>query len=121
MSMVQMNVRIDADVKDDVDEILKRKGKNPSSVVRELWDFIRDSGDTPDLQTKSEKADKETEKQRKLKAIEDGANLLSRTLKEAGLPDDGKDPFEGMTYKEIRDLMYEEKYEDYLRGHKEWE
>ncbi|MCO6557887.1 MAG: damage-inducible protein J [Bifidobacterium sp.] len=119
MSMVQMNVRIDSDVKDDVDEILKRKGKNPSSVVRELWDFIRDSGDTPDLQTKTEKADKEAEKQRKLKAIEDGATLWSRTLKEAGLPDDGKDPFEGMSYKEIRDLMYDEQYDEYLREQEE--
>lgn len=113
MSMVQMNVRIDSDVKDDVDEILKRKGKNPSSVVRELWDFIRDSGDTPDLRTKAEKANKEAEKQRRLKAIEDGATLWSRTLKEAGLSDDGQHPWANMSYKEMRDAAYEDVVDEY--------
>lgn len=115
MVMVQMNVRIDGDVKERVDKILERQGQTPSALIRDVWDYVDDYGHVPDLETEAQKARKEAEKERRLKAVKEGATLWSRTLEEAGLHDSHKDPFEGMSYKEIRDLMYEEKYDEYLR------
>ncbi|MDF7641372.1 damage-inducible protein J [Bifidobacterium sp. ESL0784] len=115
MSMVQMNVRIDADVKDDVDEILKRKGKNPSSVIRELWDFIQDSGEIPDLDTSVEKKNQELEKRKKLEKIDNMSGIVPRTLSDMGLIGRGDDPFKSISAKELHDYANEQRYEDYIQ------
>ena len=40
MTMVQMNVRIDAKLKNEVEEVLKGKGVSVSDVIRSLWLYI---------------------------------------------------------------------------------
>ncbi|WEV59602.1 type II toxin-antitoxin system RelB/DinJ family antitoxin [Bifidobacterium sp. ESL0728] len=115
MSMVQMNVRIDADLKDEVDVILKRLGKTPSSVIRELWDFIQDSGDIPDLDTAREKEDQELEKRKKLEKIDNMSGIVPRTLNDMGLIGRGDDPFKSMSAKELHDYADEQRYEDYAQ------
>ena len=42
MTMVQMNVRIDAKLKNEVEEVLKGKGVSVSDVIRSLWLYIAD-------------------------------------------------------------------------------
>ncbi|WEV65287.1 type II toxin-antitoxin system RelB/DinJ family antitoxin [Bifidobacterium sp. ESL0764] len=115
MTMVQMNIRIDADLKDEVDEILKRIGKTPSSVIRELWDFIQDSGEIPDLSTAAEKEDRELEKRKKLQKIDNMSGIVPRTLQDMGLIGRGDDPFKLMSAKKLHDYADEQRYEDYIR------
>ena len=38
-TMVQMNTRIDADLKQRGDEALKRAGFTPSQAIRALWEY----------------------------------------------------------------------------------
>ena len=42
MTMVQMNVRIDAKLKNEVEEVLKGKGVSVSDVIQSLWLYIAD-------------------------------------------------------------------------------
>ena len=42
MTMVQMNVRIDAKLKNEVEEVLKGKGVSVGRVIRSLWLYIAD-------------------------------------------------------------------------------
>ena len=73
MTMVQMNVRIDAKLKNEVEEVLKGKGVSVSDVIRSLWLYIADRKEVPALETTAEEQAREEEKQRKLKLIREGA------------------------------------------------
>ena len=50
MTMVQMNVRIDAKLKNEVEEVLKGKGVSVSDVIRSLWLYIADRKEVPALE-----------------------------------------------------------------------
>ena len=54
MTMVQMNVRIDAKLKNEVEEVLKGKGVSVSDVIRSLWLYIADRKEVPALETTAE-------------------------------------------------------------------
>ena len=54
MTMVQMNVRIDAKLKNEVEEVLKGKGVSMSDVIRSLWLYIADRKEVPALETTAE-------------------------------------------------------------------
>ena len=85
MTMVQMNVRIDAKLKNEVEEVLKGKGVSVSDVIRSLWLYIADRKEVPELETTAEEQAREEEKQRKLKLIREGAAYLHKELVKAGL------------------------------------
>ena len=92
MTMVQMNVRIDAKLKNEVEEVLKGKGA---------------------LETTAEEQAREEEKQRKLKLIREGAGYVHKELVKAGLISEDTDLMEGLTYKQFRDKMYDEQLDAY--------
>ncbi|MDF7663602.1 damage-inducible protein J [Bifidobacterium sp. ESL0763] len=115
MTMVQMNVRVDAGVKADVDKILERLGETPSSVVRRLWDCIRDRGQVPDLMTGEQEADLEAEKRRKLGRIGNMNGIVPRLLESMGLVGSGADPFGAMSAAELHDYADEQRYLDYVQ------
>ncbi len=85
MTMVQMNVRIDAKLKNEVEEVLKGKGVSVSDVIRSLWLYIADRKEVPALETTAEEQAREAEKQRKLKLIREGAGYVHKELVKAGL------------------------------------
>ena len=85
MTMVQMNVRIDAKLKNEVEEVLKGKGVSVSDVIRSLWLYIADRKEVPALETTAEEQAREEEKQRKLKLIREGAGYVHKELVKAGL------------------------------------
>lgn len=114
MTMVQMNVRVDAEVKADVDKILDRLGKTPSSVVRELWDFIKDHGGTPDLSTTAQNKDLEFQKQQESERIHDMSGIVPKMLENAGLIGREDDPFVGRSAAELHDYADEQRYLEYL-------
>ena len=47
MAAVQMNVRIDEDVKARGDEVFARAGFTPSQVVRAVWEYAEQTGEVP--------------------------------------------------------------------------
>lgn len=47
---VQMNVRMDAALKQRGDEELRRLGVTPSELVRRVWAYVAQTGELPDLQ-----------------------------------------------------------------------
>ena len=61
-TMVQMNTRIDADLKRRGDEALKRAGFTPSQAIRALWEYAAD------------------------KAYEEGLALAKRFAEKTGVP-----------------------------------
>ena len=108
MTMVQMNVRIDAKLKNEVEEVLKGKGVSVSDVIRSLWLYIADRKEVPALETTAEEQAREEEKQRKLKLIREGAGYVHKEL----ISED-TDLMEGLTYKQFRDKMYDEQLDAY--------
>ena len=113
MTMVQMNVRIDAKLKNEVEEVLKGKGVSVSDVIRSLWLYIADRKEVPALETTAEEQAREEEKQRKLKLIREGAGYVHKELVKAGLISEDTDLMEGLTYKQFRDKMYDEQLDAY--------
>ena len=111
MTMVQMNVRIDAKLKNEVEEVLKGKGVSVSDVIRSLWLYIADRKEVPALETTAEEQAREAEKQRKL--IREGAGYVHKELVKAGLISEDTDLMEGLTYKQFRDKMYDEQLDAY--------
>ena len=107
MTMVQMNVRIDAKLKNEVEEVLKGKGVSVSDVIRSLWLYIADRKEVPALETTAE------EQARKLKLIREGAGYVHKELVKAGLISEDTDLMEGLTYKQFRDKMYDEQLDAY--------
>ena len=113
MTMVQMNVRIDAKLKNEVEEVLKGKGVSVSDVIRSLWLYIADRKEVPALETTAEEQAREEEKKSKLKLIREGAGYVHKELVKAGLISEGTDLMEGLTYKQFRDKMYDEQLDAY--------
>lgn len=112
MTMVQMNVRIDAKLKNEVEEVLKGKGVSVSDVIRSLWLYIADRKEVPALETTAEEQAREEEKQRKLKLIREGAGYVHKELVKAGLISEDTDLMEGLTYKQFRDEIADERLKD---------
>lgn len=108
MTMVQMNVRIDAKLKNEVEEVLKGKGVSVSDVIRSLWLYIADRKEVPALETTAEEQAREAEKQRKLKLIREGAGYVHKELVKAGLISEDTDLMEGLTYKQFRLLSLQQ-------------
>lgn len=115
MTMVQMNVRIDAKLKNEVEEVLKGKGVSVSDVIRSLWLYIADRKEVPALETTAEEQAREKEKQRKLKLIRESAGYVHKELVKAGLISEDTDLMEGLTYKQFRDEIADERLKEYRR------
>lgn len=113
MTMVQMNVRIDAKLKNEVEEVLKSKGVSVSDVIRSLWMYIADRKEVPAWETTAEEQAREAEKRRKLKLIREGTGYVHKELVKAGLISEDADLMEGLTYKQFRDNMYDERLDAY--------
>lgn len=114
MTMVQMNVRIDAKLKNEVDDVLKQTGVSVSDVIRSVWSYIADRKTVPVLETTAQEQAREAEKQRKLRLVHEGAGLVHKELVKAGVISEDTDLMDGMTYKQLRDEMYEHQYDAYL-------
>ncbi|AUD89438.1 type II toxin-antitoxin system RelB/DinJ family antitoxin [Bifidobacterium breve] len=113
MTMVQMNVRIDAKLKNEVDEVLKDKGVSVSDAIRALWSYIADRKEMPVLETTAEEQAREAEKQRKLKLIRESAGYVHKEMVKAGLISEDTDLMEGLTHKQLRDEAYDEQLKKY--------
>lgn len=118
--MVQMNTRIERELKRKGDEALRNAGFTPSQAVRALWEFAARHRHDPGgiralLDADSERidadADEDYEKrlaQARAEA-EKGASILSNFLLERGI--DPLEPFD-VPYEELKEAALVERYEE---------
>lgn len=114
MATVQMNVRIDGDLKEAGDKALKELGVSATDAVRALWAYVADRKAMPDLSTHADEAACEEERRRRLRLVEESAGMVHRELMKAGLIGEDEDLLDGMSYKELRESMYARKLDEYL-------
>lgn len=115
-TMTQMNTRIDATLKTRGDEALARAGYTPSQAIRTLWEFAAahalEPGEIRRILPTACPSPEASEKRRKLREkVAAGPRIIERFCREreTTLADS---PIATMRYKELRDLMYEEKLKE---------
>ena len=90
-TMVQMNTRIDADLKQRGDEALKRAGFTPSQAIRALWEYAADHALEPKAIRSALEGDEDVLARKKQeaeghKAYEEGLALAKRFAEKTGVP-----------------------------------
>lgn len=113
MAITQMNVRIDADLKAAGDAVLARAGLTPTQFVRRAWEFAARNAANPEVVAKGFAGDDDpqelAERARKLALAEEGRRKVQRELLALGIKLDGSTS--ELSYKELRELYYEERLE----------
>lgn len=91
-SVVQMNIRIDSQLKDAGDRVLERAGLSPTKAVRALWERLASFSDDPqkavELLSPSEGASAssiEAERARKLRVAQEATQIVARSLAGQGI------------------------------------
>lgn len=101
---VQLNTRIDPDLKRRGDVVFARAGLTASEVVRAVWQAAAETQQVPEcVAAHTGDAD---ERARRLRAVEEGAGLAVRVAEEMGFHFKGT--FDPCDYKRLRDEMYDE-------------
>lgn len=99
---VQLNIRIDPELKRRGDAVFARAGLTPSQAVRALWQAAADTQQVPACVAPIV----DSGVQQRLDAVHRGAGLLASMMEELGLPlATISEPFD---YKSYRDQMYDE-------------
>jgi antitoxin component of RelBE/YafQ-DinJ toxin-antitoxin module len=118
MEMTQMNTRIERQLKDDGDAVFAGFGYSPSQVVRLVWSWaIQHRHEPESVQDFLRKADqskraKEDElRQERLRKARDFQESVEALYGQLGLATNRESSYAHLPYKEVRDLMYEEKLE----------
>lgn len=86
MAAVQMNTRIDEDLKARGDEVFARYGLTTSQVVRAVWEYADEHGEPPDFMRPSTTEEAEAEIRRKLAIVQEGAHIWENFFINQGLP-----------------------------------
>lgn len=117
-AVAQMNVRMDAELKVRGDRVLEKAGLTPTRAVRALWERIGALADRPHevvelLQPTRDVVDPdaEAERQRKLKAAEEGAQIVARSLADRGI-DIKSTPVDDTPYEELRERVLLERLQE---------
>lgn len=101
---VQLNTRIDPELKRRGDAVFARAGLTASEVVRAVWQNAADTQQVPEcVMPHTDEADEHT---RRYQLIEEGAGLAVRVAEEMGIHFEGT--FDPCDYKRLRDEMYDE-------------
>ncbi len=90
-TMVQMNTRIDADLKRRGDEALERAGFTPSQAIRALWEYAANHTLDPQairrtLESEEDALAREKREAEGHKAYEEGLALAKEASKKLGIP-----------------------------------
>lgn len=103
MGVVQLNVRIDGDLKAAGDAVLERSGVSAVQVVRSVWQYMADHQRVPAFtqQGAGVYTGGGTDAQG---LAQHGAGLAQRLAREAGI----RAEFESMSYEQLRAAAYEE-------------
>ena len=112
---VQVNARIDAELKREGDAALAAAGLTPTQAVRALWELATHLKESPGQlraallpdERQREQAARDKEIQRKLKLVKEGASLMELSYRSNGLP--WPPPTSELSYDELKELAYRER------------
>lgn len=114
-SMVQINTRVPAELKEQGDLALARAGYTPTQAVRALWEYAVVHIHEPQAirnvlqEEKTEPEDPAT--QERLRKFEEGARIFEKMYAKLGIDPQCSDVAH-LEYQELRDSYYEEKLEE---------
>lgn len=116
MPAIQMNTRIDEQLKRRGDAVFARAGYTPSQVTRAIWEYAALHQDVPPFMKEQEEHEKQAEIERKRALARNGAGLaLKIAQEECGLVLDGNRVSKPFDWRKERDAMYDELIEDMER------
>lgn len=107
MEAVQMNTRIDRNVKARGDAVFARHGYTASQVVRMVWDYAGKHQDVPSFMKPSRDAHAQ-ERQHKIDKVRAGTGLaVDIARSQCGYQGSAGNLLEGKTWREVRDKAYD--------------
>lgn len=110
---IQMNVRIDRQLKEAGDAVLAHLGMTPSQAVRELWQYLTENGHMP--VTKKDNGEVLSDDIRSKASpshVSEGAALISNFYERFSIQRPGSD--EAFDYDELYDQMMSERFSDWI-------
>lgn len=113
-TVVQMNVRLDAELKAKGDSVLERAGLTPTKAVRALWERLVSCADRPERaiellmpQERASDGSEDAERARRLRIAREGAQIVTRSLAERGV--DVSSVTDDTPYEELRERVLMER------------
>lgn len=112
---VQMNVRLDSQLKEAGDAVLARIGMTPSQAVRELWQYLIENGHMPVAKRNNDEAPSDDMRSKaSLPHLSEGAALVSSYYERFSIP--RPSPDEAFDYDELYDQMMSERFSDWIES-----
>ena len=116
-AVVQMNVRLDAELKAKGDGVLERVGLTPTKAVRALWERLASCSDRPEKvtellmpQERPSDESEDAERSRKLRIAREGAQIVARSLAERGI--ELSSVTDDTPYEELRERVLVERLQE---------
>lgn len=110
MNAVQLNTRMSADLRDKGNRAFANVGKTPSEVVRIIWEYaaenIENSENLDKFFETLEEEKLKKDRERRLKAVQEGPKILENFCKEHGIKPNPK--YVHMSYKELKEKTFDE-------------
>lgn len=110
---VQMNVRLDSQLKEAGDAVLASLGMTPSQAVRELWQYLTENGHMPIAKRNNDEVLPDDIRSKASSShVSEGAALISNYYERFSIP--RLSPDEVFDYDELYDQMMSEKFSDWI-------
>lgn len=110
---VQMNVRIDRQLKEAGDAVLTHIGMTPSQAVRELWQYLTENGHMPVAKKNDDKVlPDDIRSKASSSRVSEGAALISNFYERFSIQ--RPSPDESFDYDELYDQMMSERFSDWI-------
>ncbi len=111
---VQMNVRMDRQLKDAGDAVLAQIGMTPSQAVRELWQYLTENGHMPVKKNNDEALPDDIRSKARSSHVSEGAALVSSFYERFSIQRPSSD--EAFDYDELYDQMMSERFSDWIES-----
>lgn len=112
---VQMNVRIDRQLKEAGDAVLTHIGMTPSQAVRELWQYLTENGHMPIAKRNNDEVlPDDIRSKASLSHLSEGAALVSNYYERFSIT--MPSPDETFDYDELYDQMMRERFGDWIES-----
>lgn len=110
---VQMNVRMDRQLKEAGDAVLAHIGMTPSQAVRELWQYLTENGHMPvEKKNDDEVLPDDIRSKASSSRVSEGAALISNFYERFSIQ--RPSPDEAFDYDELYDQMMSERFSDWI-------
>lgn len=110
---VQMNVRMDRQLKEAGDAVLAHIGMTPSQAVRELWQYLTENGHMPVAKKNDDEVLLDDIRSKASSSrVSEGAALISKFYERFSIQ--RPSPDEAFDYDELYDQMMSERFSDWI-------